>query len=189
MPFTIWPIRKQGGKAHGLTVLELLIALAAIGIVVLVAVPGTTLLLEKYRLKSASNSIITGLELARTEAGARSSTVILCPSSNGHTCRQDGDWDHGWIVFTDGDGNGSVQDIELLRSFEAPNPEIHVVADGALRQKAAFTATGLVGNQQVNSGTFLICLNDSDTPPAMVKVDADGWIQRVPAPTQSCTAG
>jgi len=189
MPFSIWPTNKKGEKAYGLTVLELLITLAAIGVVVLVAVPGSNLLLEKYRLKSASNSIVTGLELARTEAGARSSTVILCPSSNGHTCRHDGNWDYGWIVFSDGDGNGSVQDIELIRSFEAPNSEIHVVADGALRQKAAFTATGLVGNAQASSGRFLICLQDSDAPPAVVNVDADGWIQKIPASEQSCTTG
>lgn len=189
MPFTIWPKNKKGEEAYGLTVLELLITLAAIGIVVLVAVPGSTLLLEKYRLKSASDSIVTGLELARAEAGARSSTVIVCPSSNGHTCRHDGNWDHGWIVFTDGDGNGSVQDIELLRSFDAPNPEIHVIADGALQKKAAFTATGLVRSAEDSSGRFLICLKDSDAPPTLVNVDADGWVQRMRAPEQSCARG
>lgn len=189
MPFTVWAAYKKWGKAHGLSVLELLIALAAIGIVVLVAVPGSTLLLEKYRLKSASDSMVSGLELARTESRARASMVIVCPSSNGHTCRYDGNWNYGWIVFSDGDGNGTVQDIELLRAFEAPSPKIRVTAKGALLQRAAFTATGLVGNSEAPSGQFLICIEGSKAPPTLIGVDEDGWVRKLPASDQSCATG
>ena len=180
---------KRGERTQGLTVLELLITLAAIGIIVLVAVPGSDILLEKYRLKSASSAMMTGLEMARTEAGARGSTVVLCPSSNGHTCRTDGDWNHGWLVFSDGNGNGTVEDIELIRSFTAPNPKIRINADGAVQKRAAFTTTGLVGNNDAPGGRFQICLRESDAPATLVSIDADGWVQRIPARDVSCASG
>lgn len=175
-----------GGR--GFTVVEMLIGLAAIGIVVLVAVPGSAMMLEKHRMKSASDSLIIGLELARTEASMRSSTVIMCPSSNGSTCRKDGNWQHGWIVFTDGDGNGEADDIELIQSFRAPSPRILIQASGAVELKAPFTATGLVRDSHKHSGSFQICYKDSIAPVTVVTVDADGWVQQVPSQEKSCAA-
>jgi Tfp pilus assembly protein FimT len=180
---------KRRELTQGLTVLELLISLAAIGIVVLIAVPGSDVLLEKQRLKSASSSMMTAIELARTEAGARSSMVIMCPSSNGHTCRNDGDWNHGWLVFSDGNGNGTVEDIELISSFAAPNQEIRINADGAVQQRAAFTLNGLVGNDGALSGQFQICLRKSNALATLVSIDADGWVQKMPTRGLSCNSG
>ncbi len=181
--------RKRRGNIRGLTVLELMIGLAAIGIVILVAVPGSTLLLDKYRMKVASDSIIAGLELARSEASARSAEVILCPSSNGNTCRKDGDWSYGWLVFSDGNGNGSVQDIELIQAFDAPSEKIVISADGALKNQAAFTATGLVGDNGAESGEFQICLLDANRSATLVTVAADGWVQKTPPRDNACLNG
>jgi type IV fimbrial biogenesis protein FimT len=167
----------------------MMIVLSAIAVVVLVAVPGSNLLIDKYRLKVASASIITSLELARSEASARSSTVVLCPSSNGNTCRGDGNWNFGWLVFSDGNGDGAVQDIELIKAFEAPSPKIHIKADGAVHNRAAFTATGLNPDNQSRSGQFQICPRDSEKTATLVKVDSDGWVQQMPTRDSYCPAG
>jgi type IV fimbrial biogenesis protein FimT len=172
---------------HGLTVLELLIVVAAVAIVVSFAVPGSNMLLDKYRMKHAYSSIVSGLELARSEASARNSTVVLCPSSNGHTCRKDANWNYGWLVFSDGNGNGTVQDIELIRSFEAPSQEITILAIGAVENRAAFTTMGLSPYQKAHSGRFHICLKESDAPASAVEIDADGWVTRVPNNELSCS--
>ncbi len=177
------------GEFRGLTVLELMIGLAALGVVVLIAVPGSTLLLDKYRMKVTSDAIITGLELAKSEANARSAEVILCPSSNGHTCRKDGDWNHGWLVFSDGNGNGSVQEIELIQAFDAPSEKIRISADGALKNWAAFTATGLVGDNDAESGQFRICLQDPNSSAILLTVAADGWVQKMPPGDKACLEG
>lgn len=169
--------RKQRHKSHGLTVLEMLIVLAAIAVVVLIAVPGSDMLLEKYRLKATYSSLLNGLELAKSEAQMRGSTVIMCPSSNGHSCRSDHDWNHGWLVFTDGNGNGTAQDIELIQAFEAPNQKIRIVAKGAVVATASFTMTGLVEQNDAQTGLFRICLQDSDAPPRVVNVNEEGWVQ------------
>ncbi len=171
---------------RGLSVLELLIVFAAIAVVVLVAVPGSDMLLEKYRLKATFSKLSEGLELAKSEAHMRSSTVIMCPSSNGHSCRSDHNWNHGWIVFTDGNGNGTVQDIELIRAFEAPDQRISIVARGAVEATASFTMTGLVEQNNAQTGLFRICLQDSDAQPRVVNVDEEGWVQPVMVHEEVC---
>lgn len=189
MQFVEKAISKRWGKTMGLTVLEVMIVLAAIGIMVLIAVPGSSLFLDKHRMRVSSDSIITGLELARSEAIARGSAVVLCPSSNGHTCRSDGDWNYGWLVFSDGNGNGTVQDIELIKAFGAPSQKIHIKADGAVQNRAAFTATGLNPDNNAQSGQFQICPQDSEKTATLVTVDPDGWVQKIPTRNSHCPAG
>lgn len=178
--------RKLHHTHRGMTVLELLIVFAALAVVVLISIPGSTLLLEKYRLSSASSQLSGSLELALSEAGARSSTVRVCPSSNGNSCRSDGNWNHGWIVFSDGNGDGKVQEIELIRSFEAPHQNISIAARGAVVSNASFTMTGLVADNNALTGRFQICHRDSGTSPTVVEVDADGWVQRSTDQSRLC---
>jgi type IV fimbrial biogenesis protein FimT len=162
----------------GMTVLEVLIVLAALVIVVLISVPGSTMLLEKYRLSSASSQLSGSLELALTEASSRSSTVRVCPSSNAKSCRTDGNWNHGWIVFSDGNADGAVQDIELIRAFNAPHQKISIVANGAVLSRASFNSTGLVAANDAVTGQFQVCLKGSGASPTVLNVDSDGWISR-----------
>ena len=61
MQYSQWAKRSSRRGNHGLTVLELLIVLAAIGIVVLVAVPGSSMVMDIWRMNKASSSIVTGL--------------------------------------------------------------------------------------------------------------------------------
>ena len=186
MQFKKMITHKRLHKSLGLTVLEMLIILAAIAVVVLIAVPGSDILLEKYRLKTTYSSLLNGLELAKSEAQMRSSTVIMCPSSNGHSCRSDYDWNHGWLVFTDGNGNGTAQEIELIQAFDVPNQDIRIVAKGAVERAASFTMTGLIEQNGTQTGLFRICLQGSDAPPRVVSVDEEGWVQPVPVHEEVC---
>lgn len=174
---------------QGFTILEVLITLAAIAIVVSVTVPGSNMLLEEYRLKTASGKLVSGLEMARSEAHQRGLTVMMCPSSNGHSCRRDGDWSMGWLVFTDGNGNGTVQDIELIKAFEAPHQKVNILAQGAIQNHAAFTATGLSADNGKQTGKFQVCLHGSNAKPKIVEVDSEGWIQQVKVHDEVCETG
>lgn len=178
--------RKRLGNPQGVTALEILIVLAAIAIVVMVSIPTSTIFLEKYRVEATYGDLLSGLELAVSEAQVRSSTVRMCPSSNGHTCRSDGNWNHGWLVFSDGNDNGTVQDIELIRTFGAPDRHIRIVAKGAVKTVASFTTTGLVRNGGTQTGLYRICHQESDSPPRIVHVNEDGWVELVPVHDEVC---
>lgn len=187
------PDNKNGTRerrlAAGLSVLEMLIILAALAIVIMVAVPGSTLLLEKHRLKTTEKSLLNSLELAKLEAQQRSSTVIICPSSNGHTCRRDDNWNYGWLVFSDGNGNGTAQEIELIESVIVPHERILIQAAGATESRVSFTTTGLMSNNDSSSGEFRICLKGSSADPRTVSIEADGWVKVVPPGNDRCELG
>ncbi len=176
-------------RHHGLTVVELLIILTAIAIVVLVSVPGSSVVLEHFRLKSASSDLISALNLARGEALVRGSTVRVCPSSNGRFCRRDGDWSQGWLVYTDGNGDHSVQEIELIESFSAPNESIRIFAEGAVQKTASFHVAGLVPEDSSQQGQFHMCHLGSNSKPRVVAIDSEGFVQIIPVRTKGCRSG
>jgi type IV fimbrial biogenesis protein FimT len=173
---------------RGMTAIELLIALAAVGLVILISVPGASMLIEHYRLKSTSSDLVSGLYLARAEAISRASTVRVCPSDDGTSCRTDGNWSTGWLVYTDGNGDGLVQDIELLEAFAAPNEHVHIVALGAAQKAAAFTPTGLVQNNGAAKGEFVLCYGENNSAKAIL-IDPDGWVSLIPTDGRVCRTG
>ena len=178
-------------RQHGLTVVELLIVLAALAIVVMISVPGSTVVLEHFRLKAASADLVDSISLAKEEAMLRNSTVKVCPSSNGRFCRSDGNWDHGWLVYSDGNGDGTVQEIELIDAFNAPSQKVHIIAVGAVEDLAAFTLTGLVPANEAQTGEFHVCHEGLNSRSRVVAIDADGWVQvdRTGSSSGVCTRG
>ena len=90
---------------RGFTLIELLVTLATLAIVVGIGLPGLRDFAMNNRRVAAVNEIVASLALSRSEAVARNTTVSMCPSSNGAGCAA-GDWDAGWIVFSDQNANG-----------------------------------------------------------------------------------
>jgi type IV fimbrial biogenesis protein FimT len=167
---------KHNKWQDGLTVIELLIILAAIAIVVMISVPGSTVVLEHFRLKAASSDLVGSLNLAKEEAMLRNSTVKVCPSSNGRFCRTDGNWNHGWLVYSDGNGDGTVQEIEFIEAFDAPSQKVQIVATGAVENIASFTLSGLVPANETQEGEFHVCHAGLDSRAKVVSIDSDGWV-------------
>jgi len=60
---------------HGLTVIELIIIVSVIAIVAVISIPGSTVVLENYRLKTVSSQLSDSLDLALGEAQRRAATV------------------------------------------------------------------------------------------------------------------
>jgi len=170
-------MRSNNHLQGGLTVVELLIILAAIAIVVMISVPGSTMVLEHFRLKAASSNLVDSLNLAKEEALMRNSSVKICPSSNGRFCRTDGNWNHGWLVYSDGNGDGTVQEIELVQAFGAPSQKVRIVATGAVEDTASFTLAGLTPANDFQDGDFHVCHEGLDSRSKIVSVDAEGWVQ------------
>ena len=47
------------------------------------------------------DSLQSQLEYARQEAVRLETVVTICPSRDGRNCEEGGDWQQGWLIFTD----------------------------------------------------------------------------------------
>ena len=174
---------------HGLTVLELIIILTAIAIVILISVPGSSMLMGKYNMGKATGDLMESLQTARYEAMRRHSIVRVCPSSNGRFCRRDGDWSQGWLIFSNGNGDGAVQDIELLDAYTAPPKTILIVPEGAVQNMASFDVSGLADDPDGQGGVYHLCDLGGKTSSRLVNINSDGWIEMIPGESKGCQSG
>ncbi len=68
----------------------------------------------EQRLTAYVNELFGDLQLARSEAIKRVAQVTLCKSSDGAACSTTSNWQSGWIVFVDSNGNESVDSGETI---------------------------------------------------------------------------
>ncbi|SFZ77200.1 GspH/FimT family pseudopilin [Chitinimonas taiwanensis] len=104
-------------RQQGLTLIELMIVIALLGVVMAIAAPNYQEFVRNSRLATASDELLTNMMLAKTEAIKRNGVVIVCNSSDptaaAPSCVADNpNWKTGWIVFVSKDGNGTFDEDE-----------------------------------------------------------------------------
>jgi len=72
-------------RAHGLTLIDLVMVLLIVGITVAIAAPRYTQGMTRYRADAAARRLVADLEWARTEAIARSGSIEVVFDFTGHT--------------------------------------------------------------------------------------------------------
>jgi len=77
-------------RQHGITLIELLIAMAIMVIVLSVGVPNMSRFVKNSELINTSNKIASLMSYARSEATKRKSPVSLCQSNDNATCEASG---------------------------------------------------------------------------------------------------
>jgi len=107
----------MGRSNAGLTLIEAMTVLAVLAVSLTIGLPAFTETLARLRIQTAMHGISADLAGARSRAIARRTQVIACPRTSDHRCRDDNDWSHGWMVFTDPDGNRQPDDaVDILGS-------------------------------------------------------------------------
>lgn len=102
---------------HGLTLIELLVAVAILAILATVAAPSFQGLLGSTRAEAAAREFKASLDFARSEAIKQVKDIGICASSNGTSCGAD--WSSGAIIWVDStaidqSGNGSFGSGETV---------------------------------------------------------------------------
>jgi len=108
---------KTTSNTHGFTLPELMVTLAIAAILLAVAVPGFKGVVNTNQIAAQTNSLMTALTVARSEAAKRGFKIAVCSnlstmscSPNTSCCSGSADWTTGWIVFVDQNSNGTFED-------------------------------------------------------------------------------
>jgi len=94
----------------GFTLVELMITIAIAMILMTIAVPSFTLMINNSKITSKTNEFVSSLNLARSEALKRSNNVSICKSkADFSACEASADdsfSSKGWLVYSDCNSNG-----------------------------------------------------------------------------------
>lgn len=88
-------------RSHGISLVELLVALAVTAILLQVSVPLLGRLRAQWAVRGASGQILAGLQLARRTALSVGQSVTLCPTSDRVRCALRS---NEWMLFANREG-------------------------------------------------------------------------------------
>lgn len=170
--------------ATGMTIVELIIAVAILAILVSIAAPSFREISLRNRSTSAANSLLADLALARNEAVKTARTAFI---------EARGRWSDGWIVWVDADGNGSRGGGEPILKQQDPvdSPDMDTSNAFALRAVSGINAGGSdlvrIGfaplgqvREPDDGARFAICRPDGDAAKSVgIRVDLSGRAESV----------
>jgi type IV fimbrial biogenesis protein FimT len=107
----------------GFTLVELMVTLAVAIILMAASVPLFRGMVAGNALVTQTNTLVTALNLARSEAVKRGAGVAVCPKATADVadtdCGGNGNWTNGWHVFTDAGVEGTFDAGDaILRHWE-----------------------------------------------------------------------
>lgn len=98
-------VRAMAKHQRGLNLLELMMAIAILGIVLAVGIPSYSHMTISNGLTNDTNDLVATLQFARSEAITRGENVTVCAANAGlDACSGGGNWTSGWVIL-DAGGN------------------------------------------------------------------------------------
>lgn len=103
-------------RVKGFTLIELMIAIAILGIIVGLAAPAMSDFAVRQRVSGQASEIMLALAFARSEAVKQNREIVILPNINSAT-----GWSNGWCVGPASGANemSDCEDPDRLRDFSA----------------------------------------------------------------------
>jgi type IV fimbrial biogenesis protein FimT len=177
-------------RNHGFSLTELLVTILVLSILASLGVAAYRNVGNSMKLTAATNSFITNLNMARSEAIKRNQRVALCKSADGVNCSSDGGWHQGWIVFHDANYNGLRELAEsVVWRVENLPPELRVVGNPVVSRYVSYSPAGdtrqLSGAFQ--AGTITVCHQSLEgTDARQIVINAVGRVRAQKTTVDSC---
>lgn len=164
---------------RGITLIELLIALAIAAVLLGLSLPSFAALKARNDVAASHNLMMTGFAAAREAAIVHRAPAVLCPGSSETGCRKDGIWDGGWMIWLDRNDNGSFDSSDtLLRSETGFDGEL-AIRSSKHRSRVTFQPNGMAEGSNLtvklcdSEGTALRGLVTSNTGRTRSSTDAE----------------
>ena len=131
--------RLRASRVHGVTLIELVVVIAILGVLLTSAAPSFVRFVSNHRASTAVNDLVHGIALARSEALKRSQRVYIAPIA--------GRWRNGWAVFVDRNDNRTFDAVtagvgdELIARHDALPASI-VISNPSGSAREPFTDSG-----------------------------------------------
>lgn len=155
-------------KEAGFTLIELVVTLVVLAITIVIAAPSFAGLLQRSRESGTYHLLTTSLAGARMRAIRDSAPVTVCPSADGRSCRADGIWTDGWIIYRDPErGDQPASEAAVVQQFDGLKSGLRLRGTNG-RRRVRFLPSGwaygsnisirlcdsehLLGNIVVNTG-------------------------------------
>ncbi len=142
-------------RHQGLSVSELMIALAIAAVLAGVAAPGMSSLVNRQQADAAIGQLIGAVQLTRQIAISRRVTTTLCPG-RGPRCGRRNTWHEGAMIFLDGNANSRRDAGEAIVQQLPPLAAGYRVYWRSFRNRKSLSMkpTGLTDWQ---NGNMLVC--------------------------------
>ena len=119
-------------RTSGFTLLELMLTLSVVSVIVALAIPNFREFILNSRLTGAANDLLASVQLARSEAIKRQSTVALCASPNPTDpvpiCVVAFS---GWVVWVDANNDGVIAAAEpVVNRHNTLDPALRLFSNG-----------------------------------------------------------
>lgn len=147
--------RRTISPSCGYTLIELLGTITILSIVLALAIPSFSRLIQANRLSTAFNTLSSSLAYARAESIKRRQPIVVCKGTPGTACNHSRTWQQGWIVFSDLNGDKQWNDDEPLLWTEAALPDTLTLSWNGFptRNYTIFYPNGTASS----NGTFIFC--------------------------------
>ena len=161
----------------GVTLVELVVTLAVVGILVAVAVPSMQRFLTAKAVDAQAQEMAATMRMARSEAMKRNMEVSVCSSENTEDASpscSDGatKWSKGWVVFSDYDNSASLDgddkalkvqnEVKGVKEISGPASALTFARSGILLTSAAtvvFSPQLDDGDSGYDAAVRTLCVN------------------------------
>lgn len=180
-------------RTAGFTLIELIVALAVVAVLATIAVPSMQKIIQRNRIATQTNSLISDIQLARSEAIRRGGSIVICTSNTGNSCTGTG-WGSGRLTYYDAPPNDFVftpGTDELIRYSDGPPTGLVNVQSFTFPDPLIFSAQGVpissTGTRLVASNAaplnVVLCSGGVSVPGTTVDIHTNGNAQSGDTPT------